>query len=218
MEAFLAGRVAAIGLDEEAFVPYIAGLLEEEDGGGEDVRELLTTALENAGAENFGSFVEEALQWREAKGSEAQQEEERRKREAIQAAEKALQASKVLRGDRKAAADVSGQEETMLERKKRLELLARYDVPDEIVMDDTGKVIVRDTSEKGGGGGGVGVDGNDNAERVKQGEAEKRAKQKAESQKQKELSKTSAYDGKKKKEEAKEKRRQKAVKVERKRN
>jgi hypothetical protein len=84
-------------------------------------------------------------------------------------------------------------------------------VPDEIVMDASGKVVVRDVSEKT-----VNVDGNDNAERVRMAGVEHRERQKVESAKQKELSKTSAFDGKKKKAEAKEKRREKAVKVERK--
>jgi hypothetical protein len=49
MEAFLKSRVAAVGLDEEVFVPYLSTLLEEDDGAS-DVRERLTAALENAGA------------------------------------------------------------------------------------------------------------------------------------------------------------------------
>ncbi len=215
MDAFLVGRVARVGLDEEAFVPYLVGLLEEDDEAG-DVRQRLTAALENAGAENFGSFVEETLQWRQARAEGLRAEEERRKREALEAAEKALLASKVLRGDRTNGAGAGQAEETSEERKRRLELLARYDVPDEVVMGENGQVIFRDTSEKAAAG--PGGDANDNAERVRLAELEKREKQKQESQKQKELSKTSAYDGKKKKEEAKEKRRQKAVKVERKRN
>jgi len=212
MESFLLGRVAAVGLDEDVFVPYLATLLDEDDGAG-DVRERLVAALENAGAENFASFVEETLQWRRERAEGQAAEEERKKKAALEAAEKALQASKVLRGDRGNGA--GDREETNEERKKRLELLARYDVPDEVVMGENGSVIFRDTGEKEKTGGGS---GNDNAERVRLAELEKREKQKAESQKQKEVAKTSAFDGKKKKEEAKEKRRQKAVKVERKRN
>jgi hypothetical protein len=164
-------------------------------------------------AENFLPFVEEALQWRRAQAEGQAAEEERKKKEALEAAEKALLASKVLRGDRSNSGE--HESETTEERKRRLELLARYDVPDEVVMGENGQVVFRDPGQEKTGGG---KEGNDNAERVRLAELEKREKLKAESHKQKELAKTSAFDGKKKKEEAKEKRRQKAVKVERKRN
>jgi hypothetical protein len=188
MEAFLAGRVSKLGLDEEAFVPYLASLASDRESD-EPLRDRLQTALENIGAENFDAFLNELVTFCESLTISEQHSREQQEAEARVQAEKALLATKVLRGG--AAATVPDNNETPEERKKRQvfgfcfcffffffffcsssspfqELLARYDVPDEIVMDASGKVLLRDVSEKTQ----MNVDGNDNAERVRQAELE----------------------------------------------
>ncbi len=190
MESFLTGRVAKLGLDEEAFVPYLASLASDSESE-ESLRERLQTALENIGAENFSSFLDEFVAFCEGLSEHEKHRQEQQEIEARSQAEKALLATKVLRGNVETPAVAANKDETPEERKKRLvcsfflffpfflvlsfghfcnskELLARYDVPDEIVMDASGKVLVRDVSEKTQ----INVDGNDNQERVRQAELE----------------------------------------------
>lgn len=185
MEAFLTGRVGKLGVDEEAFVPYIASLASDPDSD-EPLRERLKTALENIGAENYDAFLDEVIGFCEGLNLKETNDRAAQEAAAREQAEKALLATKVLRGQADASKiTAANSDETPEDRKKRLvtkrtrnvallaftclqELLARYDVPDEIVMDASGQVRVRDVVEKTS----ISVDGNDNAERVRQAELE----------------------------------------------
>lgn len=99
-------------------------------------------------------------------------------------------------------------------------MVARYDEPDELVMNEEGKVVVlagktskASSKSDASSSAMVGVDANDNAERVRQEEVAKKQRSKEEAQKKKDLLKKD--DSKAKKAEALEKRREKAKKGER---
>lgn len=129
----------------------------------------------------------------------------------LAAAEERIKQSKVLRGD----APKEVQEESLEDRRRRQELIARYEEKDELEMTADGKVIKHDLSSATKGEKQPhGVDRNDNAERVRQEEEAKREKLRQQAEKQKELIKKD--DSKKKREEKKEDRRKKAQKHERK--
>ena len=106
MEAFLTSRVAAVGLDEEAFVPYIAGLCAEHDEERDGpLVERIRAALEAAGAEECQALAEAVAAFRAGEGARAAGEEERKMAEAREAAARALEASRVLRGAKEGAGD-----------------------------------------------------------------------------------------------------------------
>jgi hypothetical protein len=120
MEGFLTGRVAKIGLDEEAFVPYLSSLACDSDAD-EPLRDRLNTALENIGAENFGVFVDELVAFFEDLKQQEKNDEECKEKQARFNAEQSLQSTKVLRGNAVSdSASAQHKDETAEERKRRL--------------------------------------------------------------------------------------------------
>ena len=215
MEGFIKEKLVSLGVDEEVFGPYIVALLEEEDVSDDDLKDRLSMTLEGAGAEQFEAFVDDCIAKKKQRIIEQKEMEELKKKKILEESEKKIQDSKKLRGEE--SSNVNEVEEDLEERLRRLELIKRYEEPDEMEMDETGRVYIRADAKNDAGIaiGLIGVEGNDNAERVKREEAAKRQKERELAKKQKETSKSTTQDGKKKKEEAKEKRRQKATKVER---
>ncbi len=96
MEAFLTGRVSKLGLDEEAFVPYLASLASDRESADEPLRDRLQTALENIGAENFDAFLNELVTFCESLTISEQHSREQQEAEArVQAeTERILQTSR----------------------------------------------------------------------------------------------------------------------------
>ncbi|KAF9198006.1 hypothetical protein BGZ49_001306 [Haplosporangium sp. Z 27] len=203
IESFIAERLAAISLQDEAITEYFARIVEEESMEESDKREAITELLADVTEEPTTTVIDEVFTfWNGKKQEEAKKEAEEK--------EKALQIAKEKeRAALRAAFDDPNNDNGILsmssrhvvknmtkeERKKRDALLAQYGYDlDEMVEGADGEmeIVYKDRSSKSSSNVASSdplLMANNNADIVKQKEAQRRAEMKKASENEKERNK-----------------------------
>ncbi|KAJ2659385.1 hypothetical protein IWW48_003532 [Coemansia sp. RSA 1200] len=129
MSAYLDEKLRALGIDDAAIIEYCTGILEDTTAEAEDKQEAILGYLEAVSETDFSEVVREAI----SKLSEASAEKERElQAEARERLGQALEAEKreLQEVASKPAFDSVKREMTMEERRRREQLLSKYDLND----------------------------------------------------------------------------------------
>ncbi|KAG0199002.1 hypothetical protein BGX28_007631 [Mortierella sp. GBA30] len=203
IESFIAERLAAISLQDEAIIEYFARIVEEESMEEPEKREAIAELLADATEEPTGTVIDTVFEFwnnlREQELKKAQEEKEKALEAAKEKERASLKAELDNPNNREGILSMSSRHVvknmTKEERKKRDALLAQYGYDlDEMVEGADGEMEIayKDRSAKGSAGVSSSdplLMANNNADIVKQKEAVRRAEMKKASENEKERNK-----------------------------
>ncbi|KAJ1731755.1 hypothetical protein LPJ72_003771 [Coemansia sp. Benny D160-2] len=143
MSAYLDEKLRALGIDDAAIIEYCTGILEDTTTEAEDKQEAILGYLEAVSEADFSGVVREAIFRLSAASAEKEREQQAEARERLG---QALEAEKRELQDVMAAnpaRDAVRREMTMEERRRREQLLSKYDLNDvEIVERPDGEAEI----------------------------------------------------------------------------